>query len=192
MAIRHDGYLDIERSVGDAIFAILPDELREWAYNVMTEFEFRSILYYFSAWNLILCAISLSFGILGDHAVVSSIICSVVGGCLAWIHPKSVHVSYLKIYLGSRAAPIMDMIAHQAPMLLVIKRFNGIEIDLIRSHALICVYLIVMNHRIMRLYRVGWGYLMRVAVLYVIIMIIIMNRHPLWSLLLSRGMRCSA
>jgi len=182
----------------EAVLFYMPrsGRMREWAGRMKASFSVRKIFHYFSVWNLILCAIALMTGMLGDHAVVSSLICSVFGGCFAWIHPRSTHVSYLQIYLGSVAAPIMDIVAHQVPMVLVLSRFRlG---DLIRSHLMICVYCLVMNRSIPRLYRVSWAYISAVALVYLVVLSVMIHcypllRHPPWSPhLLSREKQCSA
>lgn len=192
---RDDGSLDIEKCMVEACMSCMPRQLRVWAVRTRAGFSVWRIFHYFSVWNLVLCAVALTTGMLGDHAVVSSVICSVFGGCFAWIHPRSTHVFYLNLYLGSVASPIMDIVAHQVPTALVLSRFC--LDDPIRSHLMICVYLVVMNRSIARLYGVSWAYISAVACLYVIMLCVMIHYpllHPrLWSLpLLSMGRQCSA
>jgi len=194
---RDDGCLDIEKCTVEACLSyLLPQSrrMKEWMGRVRASFSVWRVFHYFSVWNLILCTMALTTGMLGNHAAVSSLICSVFGGCFAWIHPRSTHVSYLHIYLGSVAAPIMDIMAHQVPMMLVLNRFC-LE-DPLRSHLMICLYIVVMNRSIPRLYRVSWGYISAVACVYVIVLCVMVHYpllHPhLWSPLLSMGKQCSA
>lgn len=90
--------------------------LRRWYRGLpLLRVIVKGAVSYFSVWNLLLLAMGSQYPLLYGTTAYSSMLCSVGGFYITWVHPRSLDVAYLNIRLDFKETLILDMIFHQLP-----------------------------------------------------------------------------
>ena len=145
-----------------------PDDLRSrltalrhwrqsWWPSIATRKWWVSLLSYFSVWNLMTMMACIMLHPMHDRITLpyrvfllmrtNMVICSVGGGYLAWYSPRTIHIPYLHLYLRSSGYRLVDLVAHQAPLLWFCCRVRystrdvtTVYTDWLLSHLMIAIY----------------------------------------------------
>ena len=68
-------------------------------------------------------------GVLGtylyDMVETNLLICSVGGAYIAWIYPRHLYITYLRLFLGPMMTRILDLLSHQYPLYYVLAQYSS-------------------------------------------------------------------
>jgi len=137
-------------------------------------------LSYFSVWNLIgMCVYTIMRRyipsrlkpMVTDMVETSMILCSVGGFYFAWIHPGKMYVWYMRLYLDGIVMKIVDLLAHQIPMMMYLC-LGGYEPGYepgVMGLLPIAVYTMIHRANILDYYAITWWDMVWVMVIAVMI-----------------------
>ena len=140
--------------------------LRRWYRGLpLLSVVVKGAVSYFSVWNLLLMAMGSEYPLLSGAVAYSSMLCSVGGFYITWVHPRSIDVEYLNIRLDFKETLLMDMLFHQVPRLYA-SSYRPSE-SFLATRGLALLYLVCYGtEEIKRKYRVRDADLVAVALLH--------------------------